>query len=159
MTIATKVNYFLEKNDIHYRSIRHYHSAGSISSALAADISTKQMAKAVILEDHDGHKMMAVLPADKKVSFSVINEKFNAKYHLISETDVHRMFSDCEAGAVPPVGGAYNIRVICDQLLDILDEVYIEAGDHQTLLQLDKPAFKSLMSGAKHMRFGKESYH
>ncbi|MBW3696245.1 YbaK/EbsC family protein [Vibrio sp. T187] len=159
MTISTRLNQFLQTHDIDYKTVEHVHSNGSLSSAVASRIPLKQVAKAVVLEDHDGHNMMAVLPADKKISMSVLNAKFNAKFQLMKEEAVYNMFSDCDEGAIPPVGEAYNMMVVCDQLLDILDEVYIEAGDHQTLLKLDQEAFKKITSHAKHTRFGKEMYH
>lgn len=159
MTISTRLNEYLEENNIAYQSVPHFHSTGSIGSAVSSSVPAKQVAKAVVLSDRQGHKMMAVLPADKKISFSVLNEKFNTRYQLLHEEDVYDMFADCKDGAVPPAGGAYDMSMVCEQLLDILDEVYIEAGDHETLLRLDSQAFKTIMADAKHIRFGKEMYH
>ncbi|MGF1756304.1 YbaK/EbsC family protein [Vibrio makurazakiensis] len=159
MTISTKVNRYFEEKSIEYQKVEHVHTNGSLSSAVASRVPLNQLAKAVVLEDHDGHNMMAILPADKKVSMSVLNAKFNAKFQLSREKDVYRMFSDCDNGAVPPIGEAYNMMMVCDQLLDTLDEVYIEAGDHQTLLKIERQDFRKMTSHAKHVRFGKEVYH
>ncbi len=51
------------------------------------------------------------------------------------------------------------MTVVCDDLLDTLEGVYIEAGDHQTLLQVDHEAFKSIMANAKHTRFSEDMLH
>ncbi|CAG19775.1 aminoacyl-tRNA deacylase [Photobacterium profundum] len=159
MTISTRLNEYLDKNNIAYKTVPHFHSTGSISTAVASSIHPKNIAKAVLLVDHDGHKVMAVLPADKKICISTLNEKFNASYQLIKEKDIYNLFADCDEGAIPPVGGAFNMTVVCDDLLDTLDGVYIEAGDHQTLLQVDHEAFKSIMANAKHARFSEEMLH
>jgi Ala-tRNA(Pro) deacylase len=159
MTISTRLNEYLDKNNIAYKTVPHFHSTGSISTAVASSIHPKNIAKAVLLVDHDGHKVMAVLPADKKICISTLNEKFNASYQLIKEKDIYNLFADCDEGAIPPVGGAFNMTVVCDDLLDTLDGVYIEAGDHQTLLQVDHEGFKSIMANAKHTRFSEEMLH
>ncbi len=49
--------------------------------------------------------------------------------------------------------------VACDELLDNLDKVYIEAGDHETLLCVDQATFQVMMSNARHLRFGKQLHH
>ncbi|MCL9783221.1 YbaK/EbsC family protein [Vibrio sp. S4M6] len=159
MTIAARVTRYLDREDIDYDVISHYQSTSSIDSAFASKIPLSQLAKAVILEDHQGHRLMAVLPADKKISFSVLNDNFNAKYDLVREPMVYRLFWDCEKGAVPPLGEPYNMMVACDELLDNLDKVYLEAGDHETLICLDKYTFQNIMSNARHLRFGKQIYH
>jgi len=159
MTISTKLNRYLQEHDIDYQTIEHVHTNGSLSTAVASRVPLNHVAKAVVLQDHDGHNMMAVLQADKKISMSALNAKFNAKFHLSREKEVYKMFADCDEGAIPPIGEAYNMRMVCDQLLDNLDEVYIEAGDHQTLLKIERKDFKKITSHAKHTRFGKEVYH
>ena len=105
------------------------------------DILPMSLAKGVVLEDHEGRHLMAVLPANAKVSLSVLNEELEAKYHLVKEQEVYRLFEDCEHGAIPPVGNIYHMAMVCDQFLTELDHVYLEAGDHETLIKLDKEAF------------------
>lgn len=159
MTIAARVNRYLDREGIDYDIISHYQSTSSVDSAVASSVPLNCLAKAVLLEDHEGRKLMAVLPADKKISFSILNDNFNAKYSLLKEPTIYSMFWDCEKGAVPPLGEPYNLMVACDELLDNLEKVYIEAGDHETLLCVDKETFQTIMTNARHLRFGKELYH
>jgi len=159
MTISTRLDTYLSEHDIPYQSIPHCHSNSSIGSAVAARVPLNQIAKAVLLVDHEGRKMMAVLPANNKISLSALNNELCGSYQLVKENEVYKMFSDCEHGAVPPIGEAYNMAVVCDQLLDNLDTVYIEAGDHETLLKIDKAGFREMMENGKHLRFSREIFH
>ena len=60
---------------------------------------------------------------------------------------------------MPAIGQAYNINTIYDEALDQLDDVYLEAGDHETLIHLNKAQFGKLMTDTKHSRFSSESYY
>ena len=159
MSVATRLDSYLNRHQINYQVIPHFHSLNSISSAISANVPLHQIAKAVVLEDHEGRKLMAVLPANNKVSMSFINDELLGSYHLIKETKVYELFKDCEHGAVPPVGDAYNMTMICDSLLDDLDEVYLEAGDHENLICIDHDGFKKLTENSKHMRFSRQVFH
>jgi len=103
--------------------------------------------------------LMAVLPAKNKISLSAINDELMGSYKLLKEKEVYRMFSDCENGAIPPVGDAFNIHMICDESLDQLDYVYIEAGDHQKLLRINHDNFEIMTAKSKHLRFSSEVFH
>lgn len=159
MTIATRFDQYLTDHNIHFQTVNHSHSHSSLQSGVSAGIPLMNIAKAVILEDHEGHHIMAVLPANNKVSLSRLNDELNATFHLVKESTVYRLFTDCEHGAVPPVGSPYHMATVCDERLADLDHVYLEAGDHETLIKLDKESFKTLMNDCKFLRFSSEVLH
>lgn len=159
MTIATRLEHYLVDHNIHFQTVPHHHSSSSLQSGVAAGIPLSHLAKGVILEDHEGRHMMAVLPANNKISLSRLNDAFNASFHLAKEQDVYQIFEDCEHGAVPPVGSPYHMNTVFDDKLSTLDEIYIEAGDHETLVKLDRKAFHALMEHNKHLRFSSEIFH
>lgn len=159
MSISARVATYLDAENIKYDTIHHTHTSTSIGSAITAHIQPKTIAKAVVLEDHESRHLMAVLPANYKVSLHKLNDKLDADLHLVNEEQVYQMFSDCDPGAVPAVGQAYNMNTIYDEALDQLDDVYLEAGDHETLIHLNKTQFGKLMTNTKHSRFSSESYY
>ena len=159
MTISTRLNTYLEEHQIAYQAIPHFHSHSSIGTAVTSNIPLSQIAKAVLLKDHEGRNIMAVLPANNKISLSALNEELRASYQLVKENEVYNLFADCEHGAVPPVAEAYNMPMVCDTTLDSLDNVYIEAGDHETLLRLDRQNFENMMATGRHIHFSKEVFH
>ncbi len=159
MAISPKLDSYLTEHKIPYQMIEHHHSTSSISSAILANIPLNQIAKAVILKDHEDRKLMAVLPAKNKISLSALNEKLFGNYHLLNEKEVYRMFSDCEHGAIPPIGEPYNINTVYDEMLDHLDVVYIEAGDHKRLLRISHDDFQALVGKSKHLSFSHAVFH
>ncbi|MCE0494703.1 aminoacyl-tRNA deacylase [Vibrio salinus] len=159
MTIIARLDRYLNEQNIHYQTVSHSHSNSSWQSAKTANILPMNLAKGVILEDHEGKHLMAVLPANAKLSLSVLNEEMKATYHFVKEQQVYKLFDDCEHGAVPPVGNIYHMTSVCEQSLTELDHVYLEAGDHETLIKLDREAFRKLMNNSKCLRFGTPVFH
>ena len=159
MTISTRLDSYLTEHNIPFQVVTHDHSASSITSGSMAKVPLNQIAKAVMLINHEDKKLMAVLPATNKISLSAINNELLGSYKLLDEKLVYDMFSDCEHGAIPPVGDAFNVHMICDELLDELDHVYIEAGDHRQLLRINHENFEKISANSKHIRFSTEIIH
>ncbi|MBL4900335.1 MAG: YbaK/EbsC family protein [Colwellia sp.] len=159
MTISTRLDSYLTTHNIPYQVIEHDHSASSVGSAVMSKVPLNQIAKAVILKDHEDRNLMAVLPANNKISLSAINDNLMGSYKLLKELEVYQMFSDCEHGAIPPVGEAFNMHMICDEVLDHLDYIYIEAGDHRKLLRISHNDYKKIAANGKHLCFSSELIH
>ncbi|ELH4234168.1 YbaK/EbsC family protein [Vibrio fluvialis] len=159
MTMETRLDHYLSDHHIPYQRVVHRHSNSSLHSAHTAAIQPMHLAKGVVLEDHDGKHLMAILPANAKVSLRVLNDEYQAKYHLVKERDIYQMFDDCDRGAVPPMGMPYHMNMVCDQSLTELDHVYLESGDHETLIRLDRNAFNQLIGHSRCLRFGSEIFH
>ncbi|MDC5852358.1 MULTISPECIES: aminoacyl-tRNA deacylase [Vibrio oreintalis group] len=159
MSIANRLDHYLNEHNIPFQTVQHSHSQSSLQSGVAAGIPLVSLAKGIVLEDHDGHHMMAVLPAKNKISLSRLNEELNASFHLVKEKQLYEMFEDCENGAVPPVGSAYHISMTFDEVLTRQNYVYLEAGDHETLIKLDQESFQRLMGESRMMRFSSELFH
>lgn len=157
MTIATRVNEYLKQHAIPYRRIPHPMSNSSISSASAAKVSTSDVAKAVVLEDHEGHHLMAVLLTNKIVSVSRLNQRFHAEFHLLTESEVFRIFSDCHSGAVPPFGEAYHMNTIVDDEIFDKPRLFLEAGDHQLLLEIRQKELRKVFGNCHHQSFSRHS--
>ncbi|REL27318.1 hypothetical protein DXX93_12585 [Thalassotalea euphylliae] len=159
MTISTKLMNYLEDQQINFQTIKHAHSNSSIGSAISAQIPLQHLAKAVLLQNHEDRIVMAVLPANRKISISAINEQLMGSYRLLKEREVYQLFDDCERGAIPPVAEAFNMTSVCDNELDLLDFVYLEAGDHEHLLKLSHDDFEKLVSRCMHLTFSHEVFH
>lgn len=159
MSITARVGTYLDTQNIAYDTLNHTHSYSSLGTASAAQISPRSIAKAVVLEDHEGRHHMAVLPANHKVSLHKLEDHMNLQLHLAKEQEVYRLFKDCEVGAVPAVGQAYNMNAIYDEALNELHDVYIEAGDHETLIHLKHDEFEKLMMDSHHIKFSGEVFH
>jgi Ala-tRNA(Pro) deacylase len=152
MGIAPTLQKYLDRF-VTYDIVQHEPTLSSMRTAEACHISGKQIAKAVVLRRHDGSFMLAVLPASRHVRLSDLATLLGEDVDLATEGELDRLFGDCQHGAVPPVGDCYDLDWIVDDSIDDKGDVYLEAGDHATLIRLSYPQFAKLTADASHGRF------
>ena len=133
MAIAETVQRFLELHSVEYDLVPHPHTGSSHETAEAAHVNEDHIAKAVIVTDAAGYAML-VVPASNWVDVGHLRKELNRDFHLATEDELAKLFNDCEAGAVPPLGPAYGIETFLDEALTSLANVYFEAGDHEQLV-------------------------
>jgi Ala-tRNA(Pro) deacylase len=152
MPIANTLKRYLDSSNIPYEILSHPFSASSMETAEAAQVPGHQLAKGVVFRDAQGY-LMAVLPSPLHVEIGTLNELTNRKLELIKEAEVSRLFSDCDLGAIPPVGDAYQLEVMLDNTLLDEDSIYFEAGDHRELIHVNSNDFQRLLKNARCERF------
>lgn len=152
MAVAEAVQRFLEQHSVRYDLIPHPHTGSSHETAEAAHIREDHIAKAVIVKDTAGYAMV-VVPGSNWVEMEHLRKELNRDFHIVTEGELAKLFSDCEAGAVPPLGPAYGVETFLDEALTSLANVYFEAGDHEQLVHTSGNDFRALMSGVRHGYF------
>ncbi len=153
MGVAIKVSDYLKSLGVQYELIPHRHSQSALQSAVSAGVPARQTAKAVVLEDHEGRRVLAVVPAANRVLLHKLGEQLGRELHLIPESRLRNAFDDCELGAVPAVGDPYQVQAVYDEQLGEESDIYLEAGDHENLIRINKEAFMALMANHVHGRF------
>ena len=149
MAVAETVQRFLEQLSVEYDLISHPHTGSSHGTAEAAHVNEDHIAKAVIVKDMAGYAMV-VVPASNWVDVEHLRKELNRDLHLATEEELAKLFSDCEAGAVPPLGPAYGVETFLDQALTSLANIYFEAGDHEQLVHTAGDDFRTLLGGVRH---------
>jgi Ala-tRNA(Pro) deacylase len=149
MEMAKRLEDFLKQNGVEYEMVMHRHTDSSINSAHAAHILEAQLAKPVILEDAQGY-VMAVIPADSHIKIRELNRLLDRNMGLATENEIPDLFTDCEPGAIPPVGQAYDMQTIVDNNLDACSDIYFESGNHEQLVHMNGATFRQLMKNAQH---------
>jgi len=154
MAIAITLQAYLDKSGIHYDVLSHTHTETSLDTAQTTHISPEQIAKSVILEDEAGY-LMAVIPASHHIELGQLSHQLERRLGLATEDELAGLFSDCDLGAIPPIGEAYHMEVVMDDSLEQCPDIYFEAGDHTDLIHVDGPAFLQLMRHARHGQFSR----
>jgi Ala-tRNA(Pro) deacylase len=152
MAIAIALARYLDQRGVKYDVVEHSHTATALESARTSHISLDRLAKAVVLKGDDGF-LVAVLPASGHIQFGQLRKQLGADVDMANEEQIESLFHDCEPGAVPAIGAAYGLRVIVDDSLASEPEIYLEGGDHASLVHVSGRAFQELMAGARHARF------
>lgn len=149
MAIARRLEWYLERTGVWFEVLPHPHSETSLQTAREARIPANRLAKPVLLEDEDGY-LLAVLPATRRVDVGRLSYALHRKLELASEEEIRNLFPDCESGAMPPLGMAYQIPIVFDDALFALPEVYFEAGDHEDVVHMNGCDFCALLEGWHH---------
>ncbi len=157
MAIAYKLESYLQLHEIGYEVITHPHSSYSMETAEKAHVPGDALAKGVLVVDEMGY-LLVVLPADYEIELGSLHKLLDQEVTMVDEATLGEVFDDCEIGAVPPVGMAYGIKTIWDpkSSLGKQDEVFFEAGDHESLVRVSGEKFHELMAPAER---GKFSHH
>lgn len=152
MGIAITLARYLAEQGVKYDVVEHAHTATALESAKTSHVSLDRLAKAVVLKGDDGF-MVAVLPASGHIQFGQLRKQLGAEVDMANEEQIEALFHDCEPGAVPALGAAYGLKVVVDDSLAGAPEIYLEGGDHASLVHLSGSVFQDLMAGARHERF------
>ena len=136
---------FLDTHRIKYVSISHSPAYTAQGIAALAHIPGKDLAKTVVVQ-LDGVLAMAVVPANHHVDIQLLKKATGAKVSdVASEAEFAGTFPDCEAGAMPPFGNLYNMKVFVDERLSQEKQIAFNAGSHRELIQLSWADYQSLV--------------
>lgn len=149
MGMAMSFSDYLDKKHLSFDIIDHPRTSTTTGSAISAGVAPFNMAKAVVFSDDKHNTVMAVLPASKKIRQEWLEDLVQNKLHMLSEDELASLFPDCELGCIPPTGEPYNIKTIYDISLSDVDDVYMEGGDHSTLIHMQNSDFKSMIGGCR----------
>ena len=151
MTVSPTLQKYLDQT-VTYELISHDPTPSSARTAEACRVAGDCLAKGVVLR-RDGGYVLAILPASHHIHLSDLRMQLGDNVGLASEDEIAQLFCDCARGAVPPVGECYGLDVIVDDSIEAQREIYMEGGDHATLIHLGRGQFARLTAEAWHGRF------
>ena len=155
MSIPSHLSTYFGQRGARYEVCLHEHSRTSARTARSAHIAPSQLAKSVLLEGETGC-VMAVIPADQTVMVGELGRMLGRSgLRLSDEARIASLLDGCERGAVPPVGMAWGLETVVDDALEGQAVVYMEGGDHESLLRMSGEQFHELMQRQRHGHFCK----
>jgi Ala-tRNA(Pro) deacylase len=149
MAIALTLEQYLDAQGVTYDCIEHKRTACSMRTAQAAHVPLECLAKAVLLRRRDGY-LVAIVPASRQVGLDQVGHWLGQPIAMASEDDAVELFPDCARGAIPAVAAAYGLQGIVDDSLESRRDIYLEGGDHRTLVHLTAAQFHRLMEKVPH---------
>ncbi len=152
MSISKTVRSYLHEHNIPFDLLTHDSSYSSLETARRAHVDEDHIAKAVVVKDRQGYAVV-VVPGGEFLRMRALREELNREFELATESELKTLFKDCELGAIPPLGQAFQLDTYLDEQLNSLANVYFEAGDHEHLVHLDSRAFHELFKGVRHGHF------
>jgi len=136
---------FLDKEAVRYDLSEHPPTFTAQQMAAAEHEPGRFVAKPVIVKA-DGECIMCVLSACCKIDLGRLKEQLGAaSVELAEETEIGRMFDDCELGAEPPFGNLYGVRTIMDTSLEKDDHIKFQAGAHNKAISMSMDDYRRLV--------------
>lgn len=152
MSISPRLRSYLDRKGLSFDEIRHDPKMSMAQTAQAAHVNGRQVAKAVLVRAGDGY-LLAVVPASRQVEFERLQNWLGKPVRLAEEDETVTLFPDCDLGAIPPVGSAFELETVMDESLNEADDVYFEGGDHRTLVHMRADAWRKLMKDSPRATF------
>ncbi|MEE8393405.1 MAG: YbaK/EbsC family protein [Rhodospirillales bacterium] len=146
--MAITIQNFLQDKGVPFEVVPHPHQVTSSKIADSAHITGEYLAKGVLLYDGEEY-ILAVVPSTHLIDFEKLEMIFGRRLSMAQEKDIDEIFTDCDRGAVPPVGAAYGMSVMVDSSLTQKPDIYFEGGDHRCLVHVEGGDFSKLMRGAE----------
>jgi len=157
MSVAKHLQEYLCKEGARYDVYPHHQTENFLQAAEESHIPSDQLIKGVVMEDDKHRRVMALIPALNKVDLRRLSKQMKRRLHLVPREKLRELFPDCEDHAVPPVGQAYAMKVIWDEQLLQMDDIYLDEGDHRGFLHMKRDGFMALMTNEKHGQFSYQS--
>lgn len=148
MGIALTLQEYLDDHHIPYDVLRHKRTHCSFDTARATHVPGDRLAKAVVLT-REGGFVVAIVPATARVRLDVIERALRCRVDLANEDEICELFPDCDLGAVPALADAYAVDAFIDESFDKQPEIYLEGGDHRSLVHMTGDAFRAIMKDAR----------
>jgi Ala-tRNA(Pro) deacylase len=130
MSIPRRVRDYLDSHKVPYEWLPHPQAFTAQEVAHSLHVSGKRLAKVVVL-DADGRLVMAVLPASHRLNLPELKAELAVqRLQMLPESELVKIFPDCDLGAIPPFGNLYGIDVYVDRAVVEAGEIVFTAGTH-----------------------------
>lgn len=137
MAIVDRLRQLLNREDVNHDVITFPPAYTAQQIAHNAHVTGRRLAKVVVVRDDTGKDFMLVLPASKQFDpLAVRGITGRTGMRLESESELQRLFPDCEVGAMPPFGNLYGLPMFVDRCLARQPDVFFEAGNHHELVHM-----------------------
>ena len=145
MPILTKLREFLDRHRVPYEVLTHRQAFTAQEVAQAQHVRGAELAKVVMLRSGPEF-LMAVLPAPQRIDLDHARAAMGKPgLTFATEQEFEGLFPGCEAGAMPPFGNLYGLRVYVDQMLTRDKEIVFNAGTHTLTVKMAYADFERLV--------------
>lgn len=136
---------FLAQTGVDYEVTQHAPVFSAQKMAAVEHEPGKYVAKPVVIKA-DKRYFMCVVPACRKVDLLKVKKHLNADLaDLAAESDIAKLFPDCELGAEPPFGNLYEMPTLMDRALEEDDHILFQAGNHAQSIRMSMADYRKLV--------------
>jgi|GEM_PF-564583 len=143
--IPASITDYLDRNQVRYSVMPHPIAYTAQEEAAVAHVPGHEWAKAVVCFA-DERPVMAVVPAPRSVDLDRLQQAMNVHaVRLARESELAPLYTDCETGAMPPLGPLYGQAVYVDRSLAADSEITFNGGSHRDAIRMPYREFERLV--------------
>lgn len=138
-----RVSQFLTDQHVAFETVVHPPAFTAQKRARFLHIPGRHVVKSVLLAC-DGEFVLAVLPATDHIDLSALGRCLGTPVRLATESELSRLFGDCERGALAPFGSLYGVPTILEDALDPETIIAFESQMHALAIKMRCRDFETL---------------
>jgi Ala-tRNA(Pro) deacylase len=140
------VREYLTEQKIPFEMILHRPTITASRMARAVHVSGRRVAKSVLLRGETGF-VLAVLAATHRVDLPRLRVVLgHHELRLASEAELGEVFSDCQPGAMPPLGRKYGVCTVLDRSLESSSEIVFEGNQTHEAVRIRLADYEAIES-------------
>jgi len=127
---------YLKHEAIWHRFIDKPETIHTADAAEMTGIQLRKVTKSLVLLDQDKNPILAIIPGDRKLSFSKVREAIGAKKVRLVPFEEAAKYSGYLPGATPMVFHKVKMKVVLDKELARYESVFGGGGERTKLVEL-----------------------
>ncbi len=152
LSIPSSISEQLDTLSVKYIPVDNFFCEELYQSAGELDERCKNMLRSVGFE-HDSQNYLLVLPHNYLLDYQILSDLISFEPQIINHEKLSAIFKGCAKNSFPPVNGLFDFKMIVDSEVLDMEKIYIQSGDPERLLQLDKMAVNLLFQDCESLQF------
>lgn len=148
MAVSDRLANFLTRKGILYEQIEIEPAANLDAAVIASGQAQHRFIQPTLLIDING-VCMAVHRFDSTLDMDAVHQFTGRRLQPLTARQTARLFSDCDPGFVPPLGGAWDLPVLVDEDVVNAERVLLSAGTNHCLIEMEGRALRLALAGAR----------
>lgn len=148
MALAPRLEQFLNRKGIAYTELQIDSVANFDAAVMASGEEQGGILRATLLIDLEG-AIMVVHPFDTALDLDSVQQLTGRRLQPLTARQADRLFSDCDPGFHPAIGGAYDVPVLVEEGVTELPRAVVSSGMDNNLLALDGRNLRLALAGAR----------
>ena len=145
MPLIERLREFLQANQAAYTHSVHPTAFTAREIASVEHLPAREVAKTIVVHSEGGYAVF-VIPGNKLVDFQEVHHDLGFhQLRMVTEYELHKLFPDCELGAMPPVGALYDLPVYLDVSLVEERLIAFNAGTHRDVIHMTTAEYRRLV--------------
>ena len=147
MPIAARLERFLGLNGIAFRELGGKPESHFDAAVTASGRSADEFVRASLLIDING-PLMVVHGYNTTIDTELVHKITGRWLQPLTARQAARLFLDCDAGFIPPVGAAYEVPVLVDNDVFGYSRAVMACGTDDSMMEMDRTSLARALGGS-----------